>query len=210
MKRILLTFAAFGCLASLVFAGPGWKRINYTRSTIFTGIVTYDGQPAAEGDMIGIFVGGECRMMATVFTREGVSYVSAVIHGEIKENVQVKAWKSESDAIIDLDSTFETKPDEELMGVNLNFKSGSETTNGTEVAAEELDVTPTITESTVSIKAHKAIKAVTVFDNIGKKIAVVKGNGESEDLLLGQPKGIYFIAVELENGTVSTKKVVKY
>ena len=69
-------------IAAKAFAGHGWSRVNYTNSTIFTGIITVNDLPADSGDAIGIFVNGECRMVSTVKVIDGVAYVSAVLHVE--------------------------------------------------------------------------------------------------------------------------------
>ncbi|OQA97154.1 MAG: Bacterial Ig-like domain (group 2) [Bacteroidetes bacterium ADurb.Bin217] len=78
------------CMVSFTtaFAGPPtWTRVDYTNTTAFVGEVqinAYDaGFPVTvvDGDYIGAFVNGECRMIAQIFTYNGKLYVSSVIHG---------------------------------------------------------------------------------------------------------------------------------
>ncbi len=207
MKKVLLTLGTIGCLATMVLAGPGWSRVNYTRSTIFTGVVTFDGQPAAEGDMIGIFVGNECRMSSAVFSRDGVSYVSAVLHGESVENVSVKFWRSETGKTYNLDTAFATIPDGEILSTPLRVKSGEATTIIQNPDEKKFDVLNN--GSKVTVTSDKIVKSIAVIDNIGKRVSIERGGigtfAVSTDEL---PDGMYFLTFTFDDNTVITKKVI--
>jgi len=122
MKRL---FSSIVCmvLISSVFAGPGWERVNYRNSTIFTGIITLDGKAVKAGDMVGAFSGKECRMIATVFTNNDSTYVSSVIHGETAEDISFKLWIKGEDKIYDLKSTMKSNPGESIYLYKLPFSS---------------------------------------------------------------------------------------
>ena len=106
-----------------IAAGPNWERVNYRDSTVFSGIVTLDGKPTNAGDMVGAFVGSECRMTATVFKNNDSSYVSAVIHGEKPETVSFKLWIKSENKVFDLKETVQSKPSDGIYLYHLNFKS---------------------------------------------------------------------------------------
>ena len=70
-----------------------WKVINYTNSTTAYGTVTIDGQSAIMGDMVGAFVGKECRAVQRVVVDTGIAYVTLVIQGEEIEDINFKVLK---------------------------------------------------------------------------------------------------------------------
>ena len=117
IKRILFLVLAIVCLS----AGPNWQRVNYRDSTVFSGIVTLNGKPVTEGDMVGAFVGTECRMITKVFKNNDSSYVSAVIHGEKPETVSFKLWVKAEDKVYDLNKTVLSKPGDGLYLYHLDF-----------------------------------------------------------------------------------------
>ncbi len=93
---------------------PDWKPVIYTNSTTAYGIVTIDGEPAAEGDIAGAFVGEECRGVGDVFLYNGNSYVSLVIQGEKPETVAFRIYDVSEGAFLDVNYTTQTNPGESL------------------------------------------------------------------------------------------------
>ncbi|HPL23875.1 MAG TPA: C25 family cysteine peptidase, partial [Candidatus Cloacimonadota bacterium] len=59
-------------------AGPGWTPVIYTNSATIHGIVTIYGVAAELNDVVGAFVGSECRGVADVVTNGGNAYVTLV------------------------------------------------------------------------------------------------------------------------------------
>lgn len=115
LRSLMILLLLFASARS--FAGaPTWSRVDYTQSTTFVGVVeikkytsTYPYTPI-EGDYIGAFVKGECRMIAQIFTHEGKLYVSSVIQGSDTcvtnepnctpggpEEVEFRLWSNASD-----------------------------------------------------------------------------------------------------------------
>jgi hypothetical protein len=118
IKNIVFVLVTIVCVA----AGPNWERVNYRDSTVFSGIVTLDGKATNAGDMVGAFVGSECRMTATVFKNNDSSYVSAVIHGEKPETISFKLWVKTENKVYDLKETVQSKPSDGIYLYHLNFK----------------------------------------------------------------------------------------
>jgi hypothetical protein len=61
-------------------AGPGWTPVVYTNSATIHGIVTIYGVAAELNDVVGAFVGSECRGVADVVTNGGNAYVTLVVN----------------------------------------------------------------------------------------------------------------------------------
>jgi len=118
VKKFIFVVLSIFCLS----AGPNWERVNYRDSTVFSGIVTLDGKPAQAGDMLGAFVGQECRMITTVFKNNDSAYVSAVIHGEKPEQISFKLWVKAEDKVYSLNETVTSKPGDGIYLYHLNFK----------------------------------------------------------------------------------------
>jgi len=121
MKKKLLPFLfLFFLLIGTVNAGHNWNRINYMHSTIFTAYVFLDGKPASEGDVVGAFVNGECRMIKPIFINNDTAFVSSVIHGDKADEVNFKIWVKSEDKVYDLDEKLTLKPDESIHMFSLS------------------------------------------------------------------------------------------
>lgn len=209
MKHFLLLFTILFAF-NFAFATPDWKRTNYTQSSTFTATVEINGTYAEAGDIVGIFVGEECRMIAEVFINDGVAYISSVLHGETQETATVKLWIAAEDKIIEGEQNISTKPMGEINLFPLQFKSGSAAT-ATKNTAVELKVSPTPFTDELSVKTSKDVKTVTFINFIGQKVqlpANQEGNNytfNSSNLL----SGIYYISIEFVDGTTTTKQIIK-
>jgi len=119
-NRVILTFCmilAFS--ASTVFGQdaacqPDWLPVTYPNSTTAYGIVTIDGAPAETGDVVGAFVGDECRDTANVTIADGNAYATLVVSGASSETVTFKLWDASVCAALDIDLTTTTVPGETL------------------------------------------------------------------------------------------------
>jgi len=120
MKILGISFLLF-CSFIVATAGPNWERVNYRNSTVFSGIVTINGKPAAVGDIVGAFVGNECRMIATVFIHNDSTFVSAVIHGEMVETISFRIWVKSENKEYNLKETVLSKPGDGLYLHKLPF-----------------------------------------------------------------------------------------
>ena len=120
MKKLTLVFA-FALASIFAFSGPPWERVNYRNSTIFTGIITIDGNKAKEGDIVGAFVGKECRMIAKVFYHNDSTFVSSVIHGEMVEDITFKLWVEADKKEYELKQPMKSAPGESIYLYKLPF-----------------------------------------------------------------------------------------
>jgi len=118
IKKIIFVLLTFVCLS----AGPNWQRVNYRDSTVFSAIVTLNGKPVSEGDVVGAFVDKECRMIATVFKNNDSTFVSSVIHGEKPEKISFKLWLKSENKVIDMKQTVMSKPGDGIYMYALKFK----------------------------------------------------------------------------------------
>lgn len=205
----LVLFSTLLTFAFNAIAGHGWSRVNYTNSTIFTGVVTINGAPAIDGDVIGIFVNGECRMISTVFNQDGKAYVSAVLHGEKVETATIKYWSLKENKIYDVDTSFATSPSNEILELPISLKSGEVTDSKINEPINELSVYPTNVKSFIYIKSSKEVKSIKIIDNIGNTILTLndlESNRVDVSTLSG---GIYFVSVFSKDGSVNTKKIIK-
>ena len=105
---------SFICAILLVgfhcFAQPDWNVVSYTNSTTAYGTVTINGNPADNGDLVGVFVGDECRAAQNIVLNSGVAYVTLVIQGESVETIEFKVWDADQDQILDVAYTTQTSP----------------------------------------------------------------------------------------------------
>ena len=89
---------------------PDWKVVTYTNSTTAYGIVTNGASSASEGDIVGAFVGNECRASGNVVISEGNAYITLIIQGETIENVNFKLYDVSKDMVLDIQNTYQTDP----------------------------------------------------------------------------------------------------
>lgn len=215
MEKFTRTMLLVASLATTVsaFAGHGWKRVNYTQSTIFTGIVTVNGKPASSGDVVGIFVNGECRMLSTVFLQNDTAYVSAVLHGEKIETATVQYWCAADNTISKVDTTIISKPSGEINRFPINVKSSSvveepiaQTNNP--LKSSEFRLYPSPVKNNLMVSNFKDVQSLVVYDNIGNKV-VEEGGGKNSFDVSALPTGIYFVTVLSVDGHTVTKRIVK-
>lgn len=204
--RIVLVFSAIA-VAFTAVAGHGWKRVNYPNSTIFTGIVTVNGIPAESGDVVGIFVKGECRMVSTVFVQNDTAYISAVLHGEKTDTATIQYWSRLDDKIYNVDTNIITKPAGEIQLYPIKIKAATTPTSAKNILASELKLYPSPVKSDLNIAYNKDIKSIKIINNIGKEILIFDGRNQVDVSSL--PPGIYFVSITATDGKVVTKRIVK-
>lgn len=106
--------------AGWIFSQPNWPVVIYTNSTTAMGIVTIDGLPASAGDMVGAFVGTECRATGTVLINQGTAYISFLIQGESVDIVTFKVWDASQNTILDVTYSTQSNPGG-IIGLSPNF-----------------------------------------------------------------------------------------
>lgn len=218
MKFLPVLIIAFLSFCNIVFAEHGWKRVNYTNSTTFTGIVTVNDNPVEDGDFIGIFVYDsstlklECRMISEIFTLDGKSVVSSVIHGVKKERVVVKYWNSVENKVYNIDTVFETLPGGDMRNVPLKLKASEDITDMPISKDKGLMIYPSPAISKVTIDASKDILGVNLINNLGLTVKSVLNEKSSSvmDLTIEElPQGLYLLNIQYNDGTTETKKIYK-
>lgn len=121
MKRTLfLLLATISIIGA--YAEHGWKRVNYRNSTIFSATVWVKDQPAKKGDVVAAFIGDECRMIAPVFINNDTAYVSSVIHGEKKEEIEFRLWQQTDDKVYTDENKVTSQPGESIFLHRISIK----------------------------------------------------------------------------------------
>jgi len=110
IKNLFLLCLIVQLAGSMSFAQHGWVVTTYTNSTTAYGIVTINGSPASAGDVVGAFVGSECRAFQEVQIYEGNAYVTLIIQGQTVETVSFKVWDSSTNTILGVAYTTQTNP----------------------------------------------------------------------------------------------------
>lgn len=204
--RQILTIVASLISASLV-AQPAWDKVYHETSMVFTGIVTINGQEAATTDLVGIFVGDECRMAVPVFMRNDTAMVSAVVqYGAAQERASIRYWNSRTNTIYDVDTTFEIVRHGELKNFPIEIKSGA--TAAKTYEQERVVVYPTPFINAVYARAPRTITKITVAS--ANQIVTEQYFNENEVVVpLSVTPGVYVVTVECNDGTTYSQKVVK-
>ena len=118
----------FICLPAYLSAQHGWERVNYTQTMLFSAEVQIGKKPAMQGDFVGAFIDGECRMIAPVLVINGKSTISSVIYGETNEEleeaeeIEFKLWREKDNRILTATKTIEMQPGGNVHGYTLQFK----------------------------------------------------------------------------------------
>lgn len=209
MKKALSIVATLFFI-NIAFAGPNWERVNYTQSTIFSATVQVGEKYAEAGDIVGLFVGDECRMIAEVFIHNGIAYVSSILHGTKTENAEVKLWVAATNKVIDGDQIITTQPEGEIHQYPLAFKSSSETTAITNKNSIAFTVAPTPFHDELTITSDKGITSIKLFNSIGSELKLDTPSSISETYDLSElGKGIYVLSVSFTDGSNTSKKIIK-
>ncbi len=81
-----------------------------------------------------------------------------------------------------------------------------------ETTLNALDVFPNPTPGPLKVNTPARLRNLTLFDLKGTKVGSwqFKGQSKAEISLEEQPPGCYFLSIELENGRVITRKIVRH
>jgi len=150
--------AASACVSETTFCAHNWGDVTiYPNSTTAYGIVTIDGEPASDGDLVSVFVGGECRGIGDVILYDEVAYVTLNIQGTSIESLIFKVWSNSDCAELDVSLTVQSNP-----GGNLGYPP-----NYLQIAAEALAVgtnnlVQNITILNAQTECYNATNTITV------------------------------------------------
>ncbi len=207
----ILSFALGLALATSATASPTWKRVNYTKSTIFNATVTIDGQPAEQGDVVGVFVNGECRMIAPVRFEGAVSYVSAVVHSETPEQTSIKLYRASDGKTYDADSSFKTEVHGQILAFPIRITSAAVSEKPAIASKNGLVVYPSPFSDALSVSTDEPILKVLLISADGAIAATEDVNGDSFLNLsnITLPSGIYTVTALLKSGKTLNCEVVK-
>lgn len=207
----ILSFALGLAIATAATAAPNWKRVNYTKSTIFNATVTFDGQPAEPGDIVGVFVNNECRMIAPVKFEGATSYVSAVVHTETVEPTSIKLYRVSDGKVYDADSSFSTIVHGQILAFPIRVKSGTVSDKSVVRATEGLVVYPSPFSESLAISADSPLQKVMLINASGSVLATENVNGANfinfDNITV--PSGAYTVSAVLTNGKVLNCEVIK-
>ncbi|MDA3881788.1 MAG: T9SS type A sorting domain-containing protein [Bacteroidales bacterium] len=213
--HILLYTLAAVLLSVQLYAQPNWQRVNYTTSSVFTGIVTVNGQNAQDTDTVGIFVNGECRMLAKVFQVNDTSFVSAVIHVDsLGEAAVIKFWDSQNNLVYELDTVLNVQSHGTIKRFPIEIKS-EEIPNDIDIVetvkTQEVLVYPSPFNNSFTISSNIEIQKVSVYNTIGNLITVVDDVNQAQVFVPSShfASGFYLVSVQLTDGTIVTRKIVK-
>lgn len=214
--KFYITCATLCLMLSQAIAQPDWNRVNYETSTIFTGYVFINNQPAQERDYIGVFVNGECRMKAEVIFVNDTAFVSSVIHsnGSI-EYGEIRYWNSISNEVLILDTNVTISDHGSVKYFPILLKSGESQGEQTAVApvvnSQFLNVYPSPFTNKLTVESSKPIKFVQIYNSIGGRMIAQEGAGSKKIDIISSAlaNGLYLVTIEFTDGSSQTKKVFK-
>jgi hypothetical protein len=102
---ILLLFAL-----KMAVSQPVWNVVDYTGSTTAYFVLTIDGETAEENDLLGAFVGDECRGIGEVIVNEGSAYVAMQIQGNTAEKISFRVWDEPETVELYVTTTITSNP----------------------------------------------------------------------------------------------------
>ena len=180
MNKITLTSILFLFSSLLIFAQPNWEPVIYTNSTTAYATVKIDGSAATESDIVGAFVGSECRAKGEVVINAGVAYTTLLIQGEQVEEVGFKIYDASADEIYNVDYTTQSSPGG-TIGLPPNFLLLEVTTQ-----TNSLEVSP----SNQAVSEFSGTTTFSVVSNISWTVSeaedwlsVTPSNGSNDGIL---------------------------
>ncbi len=102
---------------------PSWEAVIYPNNsaTIYGQVELYN-IPAEEGDILGVFVGDECRAVADIVEADGNAYVALVVQcANPNENVSFKLYDYSEDLVCILSNATTINPGENVGSANNPF-----------------------------------------------------------------------------------------
>lgn len=199
----------------IVFGSPNWvvDVSGYEYSLTLTAVVELDNSIAvAENDIIGVFVDGECRGVASAVFVEQYDkcffYLTVFSNTYSGEEVALKYYNTSGDSIY---SGFESLifADADNYGtISDPFVIKTTTTNIYNSSfGKKINIYPNPVRDVLNIISHSSIDKVTVYNSIGTPVFESSQNIQSLDMS-GFCSGLYIIEF-VGNGIYCTKQVVK-
>ena len=179
------------------------------------GQVTLDGEPVEEGDIIGAFVGDECRALQPVKNDINQSFVSLVMNGEVEESLVFKLWKNGKVYI----STFQTPLKPGICKENLLPLEFFSTVTSVDHLKQQLSfqVTPNPVSQKLTIQfnlpkdSDVALQVLNLNGQLVKNIIsdrLSQGQQSYEWYAMQYPAGAYFIQLKTSAGIITERILV--
>jgi len=207
---------------------PNWEPVIYpNNSAVLYGYIQIDGVPADENDVIGAFVGEECRGTGSVSIHQNTAYITLVINvAENSEIVSFKLYDADEDNIITLNNTIELNIGETIGSYpdNLIFFNAfsTEIEEDPVVNSEIISLSnypnpfnPSTTISFTLNTENTEDKELAIYNLKGQKVKtfdVILNGVEGSAIWNGtddndQPvsSGIYFYQLKIDNEIVASK-----
>jgi len=205
---------ASNCESATTFCATPWKNNDITTygDGLVTayGIVTINGEPADDGDVVSAFVGDELRSIANVVEGDdGNTYVSLVMENNGTETYSFKIWDQSNCIILPVSFTVEANPSD-VIGLPEYLP----------IAASSIDAVENNLSSKVSIYPNPANNKIYISINDDLKINEINLYSISEKKLIkinkqvdivsinSLAKGIYFMHLITDKGVI-IKKIIK-
>ena len=144
-------------LVASVFAAPDWEAVIYTgQGTTYYGTsVTIDSILTVSADMVGVFVGDECRAVGN--PSDSGSLYGLQINGNTgaTETLLFRIWDASIDVICDVAETYEVTHEGDNLVQDIN--AISPVTTDTEITIDDAAVNQ-VTDFTVEVESYQGIE----------------------------------------------------
>ena len=197
-----------------IVPGPSWNVVVYTNNCPAIIILTYDDlPPLTTGDLVGAFVGDECRGFATVMEYEDDFYALFNIQTEIAETVTFKVWQANTGITFENEQvpyTIETEPGEDLGSFDNPLPVNVILTVDIEQNSNNIEIYPNPTSGIINFDfSNINIDKILITDVTGKIIIEKINFQQSETINLSSyANGIYFIKLDNQNN-IYIQKIIK-
>lgn len=166
---------------------PDWTAVTYPNNpaTIY-GIVTINGTPCNLNDVVGVFVGSECRGTAEVVTNAGNAYVTLLANlASDGETIGFKVWDYETQATYPVAATYSVNFGQVLgattpVPINgVNFLGPNSTIDPLSLAFGEVEAGHTsMLQFTINNSGDQAL-AGTITTPAGYSVALAAGRSNA-------------------------------
>jgi hypothetical protein len=185
-----------------------WFPVAYQQSTIVYGEVTFDGKPLLDNALVGAFVKGECRATSELIHENGKSYVSLVVNGINKEEVEFRLLH-DGETCKASESYVSDPGNASGKMVRIGFSNNASSVFPNPFSTS-LHVRLNLTENeeaklTISAVDGKIVKRDVVrFGDVNSGVYTWDGHNSSG---IACEPGLYLISIE-QNDRVTTHKVI--
>ncbi len=185
-------------------ADPSWIPVRLSNSAVTYATVVINDTMAAAGDLVGAYVGGQCRGVSEIVNYAGKAYAVFNIQTEYAEVVNFEVYDASEDRICLATQTYQASPGSGL-GSFANPIALQASCSSFE-AAFRMDKSATCTGSSVKVEFTGAVAANTQFLWSFDGASILSGEGKGPFVLTWDSPGTRLITLELrDNELVSNK-----